>query len=108
MDKAQKKKLGAIVKGLEDIRTELDSHLSLAGDAVETQKTELISFKDGLQEKYDEMSEATQEGDKGIELNDLIDKLEALEDTIDEAKTAIDDWLPLDEIIDDLKELDPE
>jgi hypothetical protein len=108
MDKAQKKKLWTIVKSLEDIRTELDSHLSLAGDAVETQKTELTSFKDELQEKYDAMSETAQEGDKGIELSDLIDKLETLEDTIDETKTALDDWLPLDELIDGLKELDTE
>jgi hypothetical protein len=67
-------------------KTRLD-RLNAAQSAAEGAKDEVESLKDELQEWYDNLPENFQEGDKGSELQEAIDAMEAIYDALDEA-----DW----------------
>jgi DNA repair exonuclease SbcCD ATPase subunit len=103
MEKKQKDELAAILKNIEATKDELDNAAGRAAGEVEDIITRVDALKDTLQEKFDDMSEKIQEGDKGSALQEEVGELESLSDELDTLKGELEDSSPFDDVVNTFK-----
>lgn len=99
MNKADLKIVSSSLENIKATQKKLNDMIAELRADILSEKETLENLQGELQEKYDDMSESAQEGDKGTELNDDLEKLGEIIDDLG----STDDALEVD-IFDDVVE----
>jgi seryl-tRNA synthetase len=106
MKNEHRKILGDAIKSLAEQNSKFDSLVADSIGIIDRELETLGNLADDLQSMFDDMSEKQQEGEKGSELEEAINKVDEIKTDLEELKDELDD-APFDDLITKLEELDP-
>jgi predicted nucleic acid-binding Zn-ribbon protein len=103
--KEQKSVLKDILASITKMRDDLKTHIGITKAEIDSQISELETMKEEADDKYEEMSEKQQEGDKGQELQTLIDDIDTATDLCNSLVEKLEEDDPFEDLVTHLEGL---